>query len=204
MQVLFFGDGRTLRGVAGEPLYAQTVAVAERHGLPEAVVRMSKPIAMAYMLSMPPQQSGEVLDMALYSRALRERKEVCGLETPQEQIGSLDALPLEQQLDLLRMTVEHYDELQEMLDDLLEAYLSRDLGALVALARRSPWEESGEAGREFIRVLVLQRNRLMAERMAPYLERGGAFVAVGALHLPGEAGILRLLERRGWKVTKVW
>ncbi|MGH6944671.1 MAG: TraB/GumN family protein, partial [Geminicoccaceae bacterium] len=36
------------------------------------------------------------------------------------------------------------------------------------------------------------------------LMRGAAFVAVGALHLPGEQGILNLLARKGYTVTRVY
>lgn len=204
LQMLFFTDGRTLRAVAGERLYARTVAVAARHGLPEALVNNTKPVAMAFMLSMPPEQSGEVLDAVLYGRALREGKEVCGLETPQEQLRALDGLSMEHQLELLGTTVAHYDELQQMLDALLGVYLDRDLAALVELARESPWEDAGEAGRAFMRRLVLERNRRMVERMLPLLQEGGAFIAVGALHLPGRGGILQALERRGWTVTRAW
>ena len=52
--------------------------------------------------------------------------------------------------------------------------------------------------------LLTRRNRLMAERMQAALEAGNAFVAVGALHLPGEEGILALLERRGFEITRVF
>ena len=44
----------------------------------------------------------------------------------------------------------------------------------------------------------------MVERILPYLERGGAFVAVGALHLPGDDGILSLLEKRGIRVRALY
>jgi hypothetical protein len=39
--------------------------------------------------------------------------------------------------------------------------------------------------------------------MMPYMEQRSAFVAVGALHLPGEQGVLRLLERQGYRVTRL-
>jgi uncharacterized protein YbaP (TraB family) len=41
----------------------------------------------------------------------------------------------------------------------------------------------------------------MAERALPFLEEGGAFIAVGALHLPGEAGLVELLRAKGYTVT---
>ena len=40
--------------------------------------------------------------------------------------------------------------------------------------------------------------------MQPQLRQGNAFVAVGALHLYGDKGILSLLERDGWRVTRLY
>jgi uncharacterized protein YbaP (TraB family) len=56
----------------------------------------------------------------------------------------------------------------------------------------------------FIDRLLDRRNARMVERMTQHLARGGAFVAVGALHLPGEGGILGLLEAQGYRVTRVY
>ena len=57
--------------------------------------------------------------------------------------------------------------------------------------------------REFQRRLIVDRNQRMAERMEPWLKQGGAFIAVGALHLPGEQGLIRLLRQRGYSVRVV-
>ncbi|UCE88321.1 MAG: TraB/GumN family protein [Pseudomonadota bacterium] len=56
----------------------------------------------------------------------------------------------------------------------------------------------------FTRRFIVERNRLMLERMQPRLREGNAFIAVGALHLPGEQGLLRLLERRGYRVKAIY
>jgi uncharacterized protein YbaP (TraB family) len=57
---------------------------------------------------------------------------------------------------------------------------------------------------EFTRVLLLDRNALMAERAASLLASGGAFIAVGALHLSGKDGLVERFRTAGYKVTKVW
>jgi len=44
----------------------------------------------------------------------------------------------------------------------------------------------------------------MAERAAPLLADGGAFIAVGALHLVGKAGVIERFRALGYTVTKVW
>ncbi len=48
------------------------------------------------------------------------------------------------------------------------------------------------------------RDARMAERALPHLARGGAFIAVGALHLPGPDGLVERFRRAGYRVTKVW
>jgi uncharacterized protein YbaP (TraB family) len=44
----------------------------------------------------------------------------------------------------------------------------------------------------------------MAERAAPPLASGGAFIAVGALHLAGKTGLIERFRADGYTVTKVW
>ena len=52
--------------------------------------------------------------------------------------------------------------------------------------------------------LLEDRNHRMVERMLPRFDEGGAFIAIGAAHLPGESGVLALLERRGYTVTRLY
>jgi uncharacterized protein YbaP (TraB family) len=36
------------------------------------------------------------------------------------------------------------------------------------------------------------------------LRGGRVFVAIGAMHLPGHAGLLAMLKRDGYRVTAMW
>jgi uncharacterized protein YbaP (TraB family) len=51
--------------------------------------------------------------------------------------------------------------------------------------------------------MVHDRSVVMAFRMQRELRRGGAFVALGALHLYGEKGVLALLEADGYRAERV-
>ena len=51
---------------------------------------------------------------------------------------------------------------------------------------------------------IYARNERMVARMAERLRDGNAFIAVGALHLPGERGILHLLEQQGFAVRRLY
>jgi uncharacterized protein YbaP (TraB family) len=51
--------------------------------------------------------------------------------------------------------------------------------------------------------LIDKRNKRMAERSKPLIDKGNAFIAVGALHLPGKTGLVELLRSAGYKVIPV-
>ncbi|MDZ7847866.1 MAG: TraB/GumN family protein [Owenweeksia sp.] len=51
--------------------------------------------------------------------------------------------------------------------------------------------------------LVDDRNLKWLEKLRPLLDDGNVFVAVGALHLPGENGLITLLRKEGYEVRRV-
>ncbi len=52
-------------------------------------------------------------------------------------------------------------------------------------------------------LLLVQRNKMWLDKLEPVLEEGAVVVAVGALHLPGENGLLYLLSQRGFEVERI-
>jgi len=114
-----------------------------------------------------------------------------------------DGLSLDDQVALLRDAVEQFDGLDADLADLLAAYKRQDLAAMQSINESALASGDPRLAGEFQRRLIVDRNQRMAERVEPYLRQGGAFIAVGALHLAGEQGLVRLLERQGYTVRVV-
>jgi hypothetical protein len=200
---MFFTDERTLEQVIGRKLYAESVKALNARGIPTLGVEKQKPWAVMMALSMPPPRTGEFLDLVLQARATRQNLPVSGLETVAEQLAIFDGLPLPQQIALLEDTVRMQADLDREFEALHKAWLARDLAAIVAISEKhQPGDE--RLYNEVLDRLLAQRNRRMAERMAPLLREGGAFIAVGAAHLPGETGLLRLLAKAGYRVTVVY
>lgn len=197
-------DGSTLESHVGPRLYRRTVKAMADHGQAEMVVAMMKPWAVAVTLMMPPSKTGMVLDLMLYQRAVAAGKPVTGLESPDEQMNVFDSMSKQDQLDLLKDALDHQKDMQQMLGALKKAYLSRDLKRMVEISDKSMHDSSSAIKERFSTQLIDERNHRMAERMQSQLLRGNEFIAVGALHLPGDQGLLNLLTERGYRLTRVY
>ena len=197
-------DGRSLSDIIGQSLFRQASRAMQSRGIPATVLDRMQPWAAAVTLSMPAPETGQVLDAMLYQNALQQGKDVYGLETVQEQLQVFESMSVADQVTLLKDAVENFSDIDAMHAELLAAYKQRDLNGLVAISDASMQQGDQRLADEFQQRLVVDRNHRMAERMRQYLQQGKAFIAVGALHLPGEEGLLNLLEQQGYTVRRMY
>ncbi len=199
-----YADDGNLERLLGPELYRRAVTALASRGVPEPVARQMKPWAVLVTLNVPPPKTGMVLDLVLYSKAVQQGKTIHGLESSAEQLSVFADLPMSVQIGLIRETLDNEPLIDEIYQSLVEAYLARDLRAMQKLSDQAIGATDAPTQRLLETRLVTDRNHLMVERMLPYLQQGSAFVAVGALHLPGPEGILSLLRKQGYEVTKVY
>lgn len=173
-----------------------------QRGLARNVVDRLKPWAALLISTEHAGGNGESLDISLYVRARFANMRVEELDSVDEQIAVFDALPRDTQLALLQRALERHAVLHEDLEEGIHAYLRGDLAALDALAWRNGSGDGGPAGHyaRFEKKIIHDRSVVMAHRLQMHLRRGATFAAVGALHLYGELGMLRLLQDEGWDV----
>jgi uncharacterized protein len=139
---------------------------------------------------------------SLQVRARREKKQVVDLETVRERFDIVDKLPLDAQADMLKVVLDRYSKRAPRVEK-AQLYLDGDLATLDALWREYlGWHHSATAAVLDDR-LINDRNPLLVQRMILRMREASTFVAVDVRHLPGENGILRLLERQGYAVTRL-
>lgn len=193
-------EGRSLSDMIGQPLFRQVATAMQSRGITTTVLERMQPWAAAVVLSMPAPETGQVLDAMLYQQALQQDKNVYGLETVQEQLAVFESLSAADQVLLLKDAVASFSEIDATHAELLAAYKQRDLKKLLAISDDSMQQGDQRLANEFQQRLVVDRNHRMVERMSQYLQLGKAFIAVGALHLPGDEGLLNLLEQQGYRL----
>jgi uncharacterized protein YbaP (TraB family) len=174
--------------------------LSKRGATYEMALRFKPWVAMLF-LNQPPDSGKEFLDLRLKARAEQQGKAVHGLETLGEQARVFDVFSLEQQLDLLRSSLKYMDRFDEMMEQLHLAYLAGDLQRLERLSEEYTPAEDRALADLFMHHLLGQRNQRMLARMGPHLADGPAFIAVGALHLPGDEGLIALLRDAGYRVS---
>ena len=145
-----------------------------------------------------------MLDGLIASRAKAESKNLVGLETIGEQFGAMAALPEDFHLEALKETLKLGNVAEDVMETMKQLYLDGDIGMILPLTRAvSPKSASSADYEDFKDRLITARNRNMAERALAHLEKGNAFIAVGALHLPGETGLVAAFRNAGYTVSPV-
>jgi len=131
-------------------------------------------------------------------KANKHELELIGLETLQEQLDVFDALTYEEQAGMLLEVLRDYEVKREEFRHMLDLYLSQDIKALERL-----FDELESQFDEFNRRLLMDRNHRWIERMETLMQEKATFFAVGAGHLPGEHGVLKLLADKGYTIERV-
>lgn len=137
------------------------------------------------------------IDSQMQAMAKKDKKAAKGLETLEFQVDLLYNAPLEEQAaDLLEM-VEQGKEAEEMMIELTNRYLKQDLSGLWELMLEDTEPEELEK-------LIFGRNRNWTAQMKEIMPETPTMFVVGAGHLPGEQGLIKLLEQEGYKLEPVW
>ncbi len=147
--------------------------------------------------------SHEAIDAYVQRIAKEKGKPVQGLETVDDQIYALfDAEPLKVQAESLVCAVGQREKAKEQLDKLNDLYNKGDLKGMYSMAFNNPDDECKTSQKQQD-ALNKDRNDKWILKLSGIMKDKSSLVAVGALHLAGEEGILNQLAKLGYKVEPV-
>jgi hypothetical protein len=197
-------DDTTLRDLMGDALYQDAVEAAEAIDIPLDLLSKTEPwyaamtveIMVLSRIGFNPMLG---VEMHMMSKAQRDGKRIDGLETIEQQLQFLDGMSLGAQRDMLLSTLEESAKLGDAMDEVIDAWRHGDVATL-AEGMLSDLEKHAELNK----ALVTDRNSRWVEQIEELLDDDENYlIVVGALHLVGENGVPKQLNRIGYSVQQL-
>ncbi|MBB4009213.1 TraB/GumN family protein [Allorhizobium taibaishanense] len=209
-ELSMFTDGTTITSRLTAEQKTVVEAGLKQRGLALLAVNRMKPWILASFFAQSncekerKAEGQAFLDQQIAETAAKAGKQVVGVETYAEQLAAMNDLPMEFHMKSMVEAVELGDKIDDINETTINLYLQGKVGEIMpALELVAPDAETAkkDGHTDFDKRIITDRNKVMAERATPYLDKGKVFMAVGALHLPGEGGLVALLRAKGFTVT---
>ncbi len=206
--LIYRQDGKTIASEISTSQMAQLKTAINARSLPfEVTIRMQPwmlgPAITRQVCEVKAKKAGKLfLDAKIMQMASKQNKTLIGLETMGEQLQIMADMPREFHIASLTQSLALGERLDDLKKTMKNLYLQGQIGMIVPLIRHiSSGFSNSEQNAQFLSKMVSQRNVRMIERAKEYFARGNVFMAVGALHLPGEKGLAALLESQGYTIS---
>ncbi len=197
-------DGRDLPTIVGKATYGKARRAAARVDIELDNFRQFEPWYAALMVTqLRLAQLGFTGDQGIEARLTRwagaDGKQIRGLETLQTQLGFLDSLSPDAQQEFLEVTVDEAIEIQDNLDDIVDAWRRGDARQL-----EDDLLTSMASQKELYDKILVARNRSWTASIADLVNQPDDYlIVVGALHLVGDDSVLAMLKDAGYDSRQV-
>ena len=177
--------------------------VKDKMGMDEPMFRAAfskmKPFAIVQMASqMQFMGKTESYEMTFEKIANENDIPLLGLETVSEQMALFDNLTDQQQAEMVMEGIRNSDQAIEFIQQMQLIYVQQNIDELYKMIT----DEGGVIAKEQQQFLN-DRNHRWIPILLSQLSNQSVFIAVGAGHLGGPNGIVRLLEKEGYKLTPI-
>lgn len=212
--LLLLPAGTTLKDQMRPEEWQGLSAAMTARQMPPAVGARLQPWMLATLLSLPTclfpmgPAAEQGLDKQLISQAIARNLPIVALEPYDTVLKIFAAFRFADQIAFLNQTVATDAQSDDMAATLGAAYFAGESQLFAVFSQRQlltlPGMTQAEAERETALVdgaMLTGRNAAWIAVLEAEAAKGPVLAAFGALHLPGEKGVLNLLAQQGWKVT---
>ena len=205
--LMMFTDSSTLSSLLSPQDKEAVDAALNARGIPPASVAKMKPWMLSAMVALPACEMARkaagapVLDVKLAEDAKADGKALAGLETVTSQLEAMASLPMEFHVKGLVDTLKLGTRMDDVVETMIVLYKQGETGMYWPLYREVLPNDDAAGYAAFEETMVTARNRVMVANAEQYLAAGSAFIAVGAMHLPGPEGLVELFRKAGYTVS---
>ena len=156
-----------------------------------------KPMTISNILTMMvfQKEMQKSLDETLFQLAKDKAKTLYGLETFQDQLQIMESITLKSQVQQLIGITRNFKKFKKTLEKLTLSYSKGDIHSL--------YQSSKKSLGKLRHTMLYDRNETMANRFEILTENNTLFCAIGAGHLSGKKGVLKLLKKKGYKLKPI-
>lgn len=201
-----YTDATTIEDHITKELYTKLGAAFDEYGMDINKLKQFKPWYMNMLLEglvpMDPKYNPELgIDYQLLSNA--GKKKIIELEGMEFQLNMMAGFSDKVQIKLLEDFLKTERNGNEI-EPLIKAWQYSDDAAIEKLVFDIP--DNSPEYKEYMTEMFDKRNMGMANKIEQYLKAGNKqtyFVVVGAGHYFGDMSVIKLLERKGYKIEKI-
>jgi len=203
MSRMMMNDGVTMESLTSKEDFTLVDEFLTKNlGFSAKMLNTLKPFmvsAMLYPKMMDcPMQS---VESELLKMASSQKEETIGLETVAEQMDVFEAIPYQEQMnELIKTAKSDLNRDKKELQDMLDLYKTEDVAAMIEFTKKSDNAMTSKYDDE----LLNNRNKNWIARIDKIAKEKPTFFGVGAAHLGGELGVIRLLRENGFTVEPVF
>ena len=209
-------EGPTLREALSDEEWALLATAMRERGMPPFMVSKFRPWYVSMLLALPACDVANLaggkggLDGMVIDFAQARGTPIVALESHETIFRIFEGMPLDEQLGMIRASLALEPYAADYAVTLADAYFDGESRLIWELTRQKtlsmPGQDPAQVEADFARmeqVLMTDRNRAWIPVIEAAAAQGPTVAAFGALHLPGETGVLRLMEEAGFTLERL-
>ncbi|GAA72841.1 MULTISPECIES: TraB/GumN family protein [unclassified Pseudoalteromonas] len=205
MPFMLLTNGRTLQSELSEKNYQLLKNYFAKKSIDIAMFNSFKPWAvMLTMMQIEFQNAGysdkNGIDKQILEYAQKHSINIAELETIEQQLQMFNGLESLSNA-MMAETFEQLSDINTYFITLVDAWKKGDMQTLTSYYHTS--FDDSQYGQQSEQVMLIERNNNWVTQLTPKLEQGKVFIAVGALHLVEQHGLIKQLRDQGFKVTQL-
>ncbi|WP_375697932.1 TraB/GumN family protein [Pseudophaeobacter sp. TrK17] len=212
-ELMFITQGPSLIDRLSAEDWATLSGIAQKHGIPGWMAAKMRPWFLAMSMSVPPCLRGAKssklgLDKRLQKQAKGTDIPMLSLEDPITILQAMNAETLDEQLRQMQLSLSLMGQGADEFVTLTHSYFEQTSWRYLAMVERRFYQSSTFEEDEARQLWDEAMDLMLVHRNAAWIpvieatQGTTLVVAVGALHLPGETGILNLLQQQGYSLTR--